>query len=281
MKQNRGRIEIVKVFGGAGGTTRVAFCKGLSTGGNFDLTTSVNLLQASERHALLAFIHEVKPLCVVMGPPCTAFGSWSRYNRLVANEAWLSSLKIGLPLARVAADIANIQHDAGRFFICENPQSSQLWLLPEFVRLRQRKGILLATADQCQYGLTDPAGVPTMKPTSFLCNHPCLANRLMRRCKDDHVHAHLQGSVNGQARCKYAQTWPRQLCEAIVAGILDLRHRYVREVHQAYAGAVAAPARTCPGCISHAFRGDSRHTREVGVCKFPTDSTVPLQCQAC
>ena len=70
--------DLLEVFGGEAGVTRIAVRKRLVSGGNFDLVTGCNLLDKNQREALFRLIKSLSPLVVIMGPPCTAFSAWSR-----------------------------------------------------------------------------------------------------------------------------------------------------------------------------------------------------------
>jgi hypothetical protein len=91
------------------------------------------------------------------------------------------------------------------------------------------------------------------------------------RCPRDHVHQQIAGGAQGESRSKWAQVWPRKMCDLIVAGISELRVRCVLYYFPEGAPISAFPATdaadatlpqpiSCPGCRAHAYRGDSRHT---------------------
>ena len=187
-------VDYMELFGGAGGITRVAIRRHLKGGRNFDLTAGVNLHEQREIDALMRYIQEYKPFAVVMGPPCTAFSSWSSYNSVHNWEAWNNSMKEGLPLARLAARVAQMQIDGNRFFICENPWGSKLWELDVWVKILAQHTVHYVYADQCAYGLKSIEGSPTKKPTCFVANHPTLLKYLQRVCTANHQHVQLQGS---------------------------------------------------------------------------------------
>ena len=132
---NVGQDDLVEVFGGEGGVTRLAIKRKLKSGGNLDLVSGCDLSKQSDIQTLLKYLRKAKPLVVVLAPPCTAFGPWSNFNKTHAPETYAKSRKLGLPLARLAAQIAQIQLDAGLEFICENPWASELWRLPEWVKI--------------------------------------------------------------------------------------------------------------------------------------------------
>jgi hypothetical protein len=54
------------------------------------------------------------------------------------------------------------------------------------------------------------------KPTGFMTNAPCLADRLSRPCTGDHRHILLMGG-----RAKRAEIYPGELCREIIIGLSD------------------------------------------------------------
>ena len=127
------RLALVELFGGHGGVTRVALRRGLKCGRNHDLTCSVDLSVPSERTKFLQWLRQEKPFCVVMGPPCTAFGPWSYLNEWRAPLSWARAVAVGLPLAELACQAAEIQSQNGLHWLIENPWSSRMWQLPCFL----------------------------------------------------------------------------------------------------------------------------------------------------
>ena len=54
------------------------------------------------------------------------------------------------------------------------------------------------------------------KPTTFMTNSPCIANRLSTKCQGGHKHITLLGG-----RAKRAEIYPDQLCREILIGLLE------------------------------------------------------------
>ena len=184
-------------------------------------------------------------------------------------------MKIGLPLANLAARLALIQLAAYKHFVVENPWASHLWLLPSWQSVLRDTRTCFTYLDQCQYGLKDMNNQFTQKPTCFVASHKLLVEHLRRICKHTHVHSPLAGSIGGISKCKFAQVWPIALCEAIMQGIITLK-RHLRQQTS-----LAFPAETlCPGCRQHAHRGDSRHNRGPA-CRFPFDTADVWTCPSC
>ena len=84
------------------------------------------MLKPGEKSKLLSYIDTHQPEVIVLGPLCTAFITWARYNMVHAFDAWSRSYAVGHPLAVLSALVAKRRMLDGRGFICENPWSSEL-----------------------------------------------------------------------------------------------------------------------------------------------------------
>ena len=188
-------IDFMEIFGGKEGVTTVGIRRQLKTGINFDVVASYDLRRDDHVAMLWSYIKQYAPLCIVMGPPCTAFSSWSSYNKVHAVLAWEASLAEGLPLARLAAAVASYQIENNRFFLAENPWSSKLWELPEWQRILSHDSVVFSKADQCMYGLRDMDSELNKKPTCFVANSKFLLEFLHKQCDGSHHHGQLAGSL--------------------------------------------------------------------------------------
>ena len=90
-------------------------------------------------------------------------------------------------LLAFAAEVYQMQLDAGRHFVHEHPATASSWCEPVIMRLRRDARVGEIVGDQCRYGLTTvgPGGsrMPAMKPTRFLSSAPAILDRLSLRCR--------------------------------------------------------------------------------------------------
>ena len=91
----QGKIDIVEIFGGSGGVTKIAIRRKSKSGGNFDLVTGADLTNPSEVEKLLKLIIQLRPWAVILAPPCTAFANWSRLNRIKYPESYVETRRTG------------------------------------------------------------------------------------------------------------------------------------------------------------------------------------------
>ena len=108
----------------------------------------------------------------------------------------------------------------GRHFLIENPYASEIWYVPSMKHLADVTGFW-AYMDQCAVGLKDPDGFFTKKPTAFLGSCESMVWRLNRICPATHEHVALAGATRGIKRCAFAQAWPSQLVQLVVAGVIE------------------------------------------------------------
>lgn len=112
-------------------------------------------------------------------------------------------------------ELCRLQHQAGRHYVFEQPQSSRAWNLESVIELTTREGVLKTIFHQCMYGLVSWGELglaPAYKPTSMLTNHSALAEFLQTKCAGGHRHVQLLG----KHACSKAAVYPPGLCAAVV-----------------------------------------------------------------
>ena len=104
-------VDVVELCGGAGRPLEIAIRRRMRAGRNFDLTTGVDLSQPAEVAAYWRYLRKSRPRVIVMAPPCTPFGPWAHFNKIMSPQGYQRSLKECLPLARLAGETALHQLD--------------------------------------------------------------------------------------------------------------------------------------------------------------------------
>ena len=100
-------MDTLEFFGGAGGVTKIAIRRKLKAGPVVDLVYGHDLNSLAERRSWITYVMTRKPKVVIMGPPCTHFGSFSNINRRY--EGFDTLLARSKKLADCCANIAMIQ----------------------------------------------------------------------------------------------------------------------------------------------------------------------------
>ena len=106
-KKAPGQVDVVEIFGGRAETSRILVRRyNAITGINFDLTCGFNLRNSAHVKLLFEYLHEFKPVVVVMAPPCTGLKGWAGINAAinpvghavsVENSTALGELQLALP----------------------------------------------------------------------------------------------------------------------------------------------------------------------------------------
>ena len=212
MQTKKGFIYVMEIFGGSGGVTKIAIRRRLATGKNVDIITGIDLTIPENVGKLMDYIFEQKPL-VIMGPPCTAFANWSRLNRAINPQSYVTQRRIGEALAEVAVMVALEQIRQGRYFLIENPRGSEFFLLSCMQKLWKTGKVGKIKFPQCPLGLVNRSGEPILKWTEVWSNTTHLLDPFVGlecRCRS---HGELIGSVE----TRHAAAWPLEVCRRIVA----------------------------------------------------------------
>ena len=141
------------------------------------------------------------------------------------------------------AALVLVLHRAGGFWSIENPESSLLWLLKDFIRLAELPGAFVVTFDQCAYG------APSRKPTRILTNAPWL-RACAGKCEDapPHVHVELRGKVEDLRPGQHGMVWrttlaaeyPEGMCNAWARALLGWSDKLEERLPQTEVPAVDA-----------------------------------------
>jgi len=177
--QKAGFHDVAELCGGAGGTGALLVRRGYKAGPNFDVVCGINLLMQNNRAQFLKYLDECRPMILIISTPCTGMKGFSALNRAINHSGWLRSRRVSVPLAKLAGIAAMAQMSAGRHFIAEHPQSSDLWQLPEWRFIAYQCSIATVIVHQCMAGLKGRrSGLPVFKPTEFWSSDPLLVHYL-------------------------------------------------------------------------------------------------------
>ena len=222
--------DAAELCGGAGGTGTLLVRRGWRKGPNFDIIVGFDLLKPDAKDHFLRYLDVSKPTVLIISTPCTGMKGSSAINRIKNHSTWLRSRRTSVPLAHLGGLAALKQMNAGRHFIAEHPQGSDMWSMPIW-RTIQHLGMARAIVHQCMAGLRgSKSGLPVMKPTQFLASDEALVAYLQNlRCDGTHRHAQLDNPAGAHGdKAKDAARWPPQLCHRIARGCEDLLRRVKR-----------------------------------------------------
>ena len=186
---------------------------------------------AAKRAKARKLIRQSEPILLIGSPMCTAFSTWQRLNYAKSSdptEMHRAFTRACLHIEFVA-ELYREQVRGCRYFLHEHPRFASSWELECMKQLESLPQVGIVRADQCQYGAEaqrgPQKGQPVKKPTGFMSNSCELLKALSRRCAGQGNrcsrpggggHATCSGNV-----CKDAAIYPRELCRAVLRGILS------------------------------------------------------------
>ena len=113
--------------------------------------------------------------------------------------------------------MATRQHQAGRFFLLENPLKSELWQQPHVVRLAGLPGVYSFVLDSGEFG-GQVQGHDIIKPFKIMTDFPGLRDVLERRLTPEERSncAPIEGSLTSGS-----QAYPEQMCRTILGHLRE------------------------------------------------------------
>ena len=83
---------------------------------------------------------------------------------------------------------------AGRYFMHEHPWGASSWKNKKTQEVMNMDGVQVVKGNMCRFGMgikEEGQEYAVSKPTGFMTNAPCIAERLHKECSRDHEHVRL------------------------------------------------------------------------------------------
>ena len=201
---------------------------GLLTGPSVDLGTGWDLLLESAQHRLLHMITLLRPLVIMLSPPCTVFSQVqaSMESRRKDLAKWARRYEEGKKLWDFAVQLFQVQIRAGRIAVLEHPWLATSWKLDVSQALMGDTAVQSQVFDQCLVGLRTPvSGLPARKRTRLVTNWGGLHQCFSQRCTPETcshfpaTHTWLQGSECGISLTRAAQQYPEAMCRNFASSV--------------------------------------------------------------
>lgn len=191
----------------------------------FGLQEGWDFSKSSHRKALLRKIDSDDPDEIFFAPRCTLWSPMQNIN--IKNENDAAELE----------QLREVDHEThlmmikkaywkqvrrGKHAHIEHPAPSRAWKTRAFAHLPGYR----VTFDQCEYGATtindDGEEEPIKKTTSIQTTKEAMARQMSKRCRGDHSHCKLEGTMpGGGSRCREAENYgpmmARHLAKALMA----------------------------------------------------------------
>ena len=200
---------------------------GLIPGLSLDLTTNGpednmpwDFNKQDKRDKAEAMVKAKSSLLLVVSPMCSAFSALQRLNFPRMSAAKVKEVvEYGVKHLEFCMRLCRIQHDQGLYFLFEHPATASSWGNGMVRELMMMPKVHRVVGNMCMFDMmqADGQGVARVKkPTGFMTNSQCIADRLSVKCSGMHRHIVL---INGRA--KAAEVYPDKLCKEIVKGLVE------------------------------------------------------------
>ena len=198
--------------------TRTASREGMTTGPPISWNTGWCLKLQTHRDALKHLLTVYTPTVLFGAPTCAP---WSNASTTFDHEVKEIVREEELVVFRFFSSCCVFQWEAGRFYLYEQPKSSELLRTRESVALCNRTNSSDNICCMCMHDLRDPyTKKPNMKATT-LRGTVILTDRTNRWCDHSHVHQQLKGCLpNGVLRTSVAQTYTSTFCKRVARDIM-------------------------------------------------------------
>ena len=160
-------------------------------------------------------------MVVISSPPCTGFGHWSCLGRYIHPGIWPKTRIIDERLAEFAALVRMLQLQTDRHFIVDNFARSELFHLSCFAAIYNIGKCVKVNVPQCALGLVVD-GEPICKTTTLMVSSALLADPFRGLECTCRAHGAPEGKTGGIVDTKFAQVWPRAMCQRTCIGIQTL-----------------------------------------------------------
>ena len=151
---SNGYVDMLELCGGEGGITKLAFRRGLTSGGNLDKKTNVDLGKPTIQRIIIHYLHNCHVETVILQPNCRTTGLPSYFNAQVNYETWLLHHNEDLPHIKFCGRIAILQDDLKRHYLREQPRGTWVDEIEPWDKLILRPNTVKTHFDQCAAGLT-------------------------------------------------------------------------------------------------------------------------------
>ncbi len=190
---------------------------------SIDIMNGYDLRWRDSQRAVWAMLQERRPRATILSPPCTMFScmmnaNFKKMKPMVVKHRWDEALV----LLNFALDVIQRLRAQGDIYVLEHPTGASSWHLPQVKALLLERDSLLATFDQCRFGLQSPSGKPVRKSTRLLTNSQKVMEQFNKvRCQCKCAHCVIEGSEAGHKLSVWCQHYPAPFCDALVRAIAE------------------------------------------------------------
>ena len=285
-------VDLLELCGGDGRISQIAFRRGLTSGGNLDLTTGCDLGNPATQRALNHYLDTCYVLVAILQPNCRSVGKLAYFNAKVNYDTWHKHYEEDLPHMKYCGVVALKQMRMNRYFMREQPAGTQIDEIDPWPDVVADDTVESLHMDQCAAGAIDDDGAYVQKRTKWTSNSQTLLKPMVPlQCDGTHIH----GTPCNRALEKL-KVYPWKLCHAVVTGVKLLKAELARSIYPTTSTGTATDNTPpvppvppeiphgglgCGACNANMRRESPQHTRDPHTCKQSRIASKPYECPVC
>ena len=211
-------VDLWELFAGQGRCSELAHEYDLTALQPMDIVYCQDFFDQKVRSRAKETLDRLRPTLLMIETDCTHFTLFNKnLNYSQRLDEWHRLQQEDQPLVTFSTTMATRQHQAGRFFLLENPLKSELWQQPQVVRLASLPGVYSFVLDSGAFG-GQVQGHDIIKPFKIMTDFPGLRDVLERRLTPEERSncTPIEGSLTSGS-----QAYPEQMCRAILGHLRE------------------------------------------------------------
>ena len=170
-RTKRTRVDILETFAGRGMISKRASAHGLTACQPMDYNTGYDLAQAEHQAYIRRCVKHYEPLVLIEELHCAPWILMQdNINYRQNPEALQARRDQERPVLQEAMEWCKMQHQAGRYYLLENPLTSRLWDEPSVKSMLEETNGFLSTCHSGAYGGVNSKGQLIKKAFRFASN---------------------------------------------------------------------------------------------------------------
>ena len=216
-KTNRSRSDRLEVFAGRGLISQQATRHDLIACTPMDYSTGFDLATEHHQAAVRRTIRQLLPLFLIAELHCTPWILMQDNTNYKDRPEELAERRaLERPVVEEAMQWCRMQHQAGRYCLIENPQTSRLWDEESVQSMLQDTGGQTVTCQSGAYGAMNSKGNPIRKTFRFASNNKDILTFLQDKLSAEELK--LCVPLEGK-ETTLSQEYPQRLITSILKGV--------------------------------------------------------------
>ena len=211
-------VDLWELFAGQARCSELAHEYDLTALQPMDIVYCQDFFDQKVRSRAKETLDRLRPTLLMIETDCTHFTLFNKnLNYSQRLDEWHRLQQEDQPLVTFSTTMATRQHQAGGFFLLENPLKSELWQQTQVVRLASLPGVYSFVLDSGAFG-GQVQGHDIIKPFKIMTDFPGLRDVLERRLTPEERSncTPIEGSLTSGS-----QAYPEQMCRAILGHLRE------------------------------------------------------------